>query len=248
MKISDDEVERYLKLFTFHPLPHITLVMQNHMRDPSQRSAQHLLAKEFLGLVHGSGAAAKAETEHRNLFAGGSKTLNIAAVKDARDKSKNSTSSGLEDLSMSLNTFAPQVNAQNAPQKYTSLPMSMVIGSAFPQILYAAGLASSRSEGHRLVSAQGAYVAGQPDQKADTIGNSLNWSALKHFETDKPQKYLIDGNMLVLRVGKWNIRMCHVLEDEEFEAQGLTCPGWEEFKERQSEKGASVVGDTDSAA
>ncbi|KAF2501765.1 hypothetical protein BU16DRAFT_546862 [Lophium mytilinum] len=245
VKSSDDDIERYLKLFTFIPLPEIKLVMTHHRAQPEQRHAQHLVAKEFVSLVHGVPAAEKAEKEHKALFAGGSKTLNLDALKNAPQSPGKASSGAEEDMSMSLNTFAPQVNAQNAPQKYTSLPKSLVMGSAFPQILYSAGLVSSRSEGHRLVSAQGAYVAGQPD--GDSIGNSLNWSAMKHFETDKPQKYILDGNLLVVRVGKWNIRMCHILEDEDFEAQGLTCPGWEDFKERERAKADAAAGKGNSA-
>jgi tyrosyl-tRNA synthetase len=248
MKSSDEEVARYLRLFTFLPLPDIDLVMNKHMQDPSKRIAQHLLAKEFVSLVHSPLAAKNAEADHNNLFSGGSATLNLDAIKIIREKPKKVEYSDGGDLSPSLNTFAPQVNAQNAPSKYTTLPKSMVLGSAFPQILYASGLVASRSEGHRLVSAQGAYVAGQPDEKMDAIGNSLTWSAMKHFETDKPQKYLIDGKMLVLRVGKWNIRMCHVMEDEEFEAQGLTCPGWEEFRQKQKEKADQLAGEEKLAA
>ncbi|KAF2857742.1 tyrosyl-tRNA synthetase [Piedraia hortae CBS 480.64] len=64
---SDEDVERYLKLFTFLPLHDIFAVMEKHRADPSKRRAQHVLASEVLELVHGSETALKARQEHEAL-------------------------------------------------------------------------------------------------------------------------------------------------------------------------------------
>ncbi|XP_036108678.1 tyrosine--tRNA ligase, mitochondrial [Molossus molossus] len=49
----DDSVERYLKLFTFLPLPEIDHIMQLHVREPEKRGPQKRLAAEVTKLVHG---------------------------------------------------------------------------------------------------------------------------------------------------------------------------------------------------
>ncbi|KAM4882459.1 tyrosine--tRNA ligase, mitochondrial [Thomomys bottae] len=49
----DDCVERYLKLFTFLPLPEIHHIMQLHATEPEKRGAQKRLAAEVTKLVHG---------------------------------------------------------------------------------------------------------------------------------------------------------------------------------------------------
>ncbi|KAF6340824.1 tyrosyl-tRNA synthetase 2 [Rhinolophus ferrumequinum] len=50
---QDDSIERYLKLFTFLPLPEIDHIMQLHVREPEKRGPQKRLAAEVTKLVHG---------------------------------------------------------------------------------------------------------------------------------------------------------------------------------------------------
>ncbi|XP_038626065.1 tyrosine--tRNA ligase, mitochondrial [Tachyglossus aculeatus] len=50
---QDDCVERYLKLFTFLPLPEIDHIMAMHAREPEKRGAQKRLAAEVTKFVHG---------------------------------------------------------------------------------------------------------------------------------------------------------------------------------------------------
>ncbi|XP_014721480.2 tyrosine--tRNA ligase, mitochondrial [Equus asinus] len=50
---QDDSVERYLKLFTFLPLPEIDHIMQQHVKEPEKRGPQKRLAAEVTKLVHG---------------------------------------------------------------------------------------------------------------------------------------------------------------------------------------------------
>ncbi|OCK85189.1 tyrosyl-tRNA synthetase mitochondrial precursor [Lepidopterella palustris CBS 459.81] len=234
LRTSDEIVERYLKLFTFVPLHHIDLVMNKHALDPSKRIAQHLLAKELVELAHGAAAAGRAESENKELFSKGTTQIERSAIRQEIAKSMSEVkNSPRSDISPSLNPKAPAVTAQNAPSKNVILPRSLINEGAFPRILYAAGLVSSRSEGHRLVSNQGAYVAAEPAQSRE-MGDQLSWTPIKNFHAQSPPTFVIDGSLLVLRVGKWNIRMCQIVDDEEFEAQGLSCPGWDEFKAQKA--------------
>ncbi|OCL11771.1 hypothetical protein AOQ84DRAFT_286537 [Glonium stellatum] len=248
MRSSDSDVERYLKLFTFLPLEHIELVMQSHIQDPSKRVAQHLLAYEFVELAHGASAAKNAEIQHKQMFSQGTGTIHLSALKEGVSQEQegepaakdgiNSKNPQESYMSPSLNPKAPAVSSQNAPSKHTVLPRSLVFGQAFPKILHAAGLASSKGEGHRLVMNQGAYVASDPSQ-AGRMGDALTWLPIKNFDPELAKHFILEGNLLVLRVGKWNIRMCRIIDDEEFEAQGLSCPGWEEFKMTQAQAKAA---------
>nr|XP_006114448.2 tyrosine--tRNA ligase, mitochondrial [Pelodiscus sinensis] len=49
----DSTVERYLKLFTFLPLPEIEHIMEMHAKEPERRGPQKRLAAEVTKLVHG---------------------------------------------------------------------------------------------------------------------------------------------------------------------------------------------------
>jgi tyrosyl-tRNA synthetase len=67
---DDRDVERYLKLFTFLPLDEIARAMMEHARDPGQRTAQRLLARDVTVRVHGETAAAEAIRTSAALFGG----------------------------------------------------------------------------------------------------------------------------------------------------------------------------------
>jgi tyrosyl-tRNA synthetase len=55
---GDEDVENYLKIFTFLSMEQIEQVASEHKSDPSQRKAQKTLAEEVTKLVHGSGRTA----------------------------------------------------------------------------------------------------------------------------------------------------------------------------------------------
>jgi tyrosyl-tRNA synthetase len=67
---EDEDVERYLKLFTFLPLERIGGVMAEHARDPGLRVAQRELAGEVTSIVHGEAAAQQAARTSSALFGG----------------------------------------------------------------------------------------------------------------------------------------------------------------------------------
>lgn len=50
---SDENVESYLKLFTFLSIDEIAAAMELHARNPKERHAQKILAREVTRLVHG---------------------------------------------------------------------------------------------------------------------------------------------------------------------------------------------------
>lgn len=198
------------------PLPQIKEIMDEHVKDPANRHAQHKLAQEVVELVHGSQAAIDAEASHRVAFG-------------SRSGSKETVSSR-GDLSNSLNRQAPQTNSSNMPPINIVLPTSLIYNQSIARILHSAGLVSSRSEGHRLAANQGAYIGSRADGTG-RMSDDLTFTPVKLFAPERTKDYIIDGDLLILRVGKWKLKVVKIVSDEEFEKRGLNAPGWKEEEE-----------------
>ncbi|KAI0102709.1 tRNA synthetase class I [Nemania sp. FL0031] len=216
MRRPDAEIEKLLKLFTFLPLEQINKIMEEHNQNPPGRHAHHTLAFEVLSLVHGLAEAEATQARHKQMFATG-RTLPVTP-----------TSVGV------LESYPPGQTPASVPQAVNfrpdiQLPESLIMGNSIARILYAAGLAASATDAHRLITHQGAYIGGAPGRKAhqnemmregDITFNSVkNW-----FPGDTPN-FLIDGKMLILRRGKHFIRIVEMVSDEEWEASGRSYPG-----------------------
>lgn len=65
---SDEDVERFLKIFTLLPLNEIKAVMSEHLTAPYKHIGQRLLAKEVTELIHGPQSAVDAEVVSRIIF------------------------------------------------------------------------------------------------------------------------------------------------------------------------------------
>ncbi|KAH7155606.1 hypothetical protein B0J13DRAFT_229799 [Dactylonectria estremocensis] len=201
MRRSDEEVEGLLKMFTFMSLESIQQVMVEHQKEPSQRTAHHALAFEVVSLVHGSQRALEEAKQHEFRFGG--KLPHVI--------NEPPESSGI-------------ITANNAPRSDIKLPRSIMSKSP-ARILFAAGLASSTSDGQRLVTQQGAYIAAQPGQVRGLVPGNLSWTPMKAWFPEETSRYLIDERMLILRKGKHNIRIVELISDEEWKASGEIYPG-----------------------
>lgn len=223
LRTLDADVERYLKLLTFMPLEQIESVMAEHRSQPSQRIAQKKLAFDVLDFVHGEASAIDAAQQHGLVF----KSSQIPIEKPALE-----LGSKPPDVSPLLNPNAPITTANNAPSPHLLLPKSLVYKQPIARVFYSAGLVASRSEGHRLVAKKGAYVGSRPSASG-TMDDHLEYSPALNWHADETEKYIIDGDLLILRVGKWKVKIVKIVDDEEFERLGLTAPGWREEVERQ---------------
>lgn len=202
LRTSDEDIGKYLRMFTFMPLEDIDSLLENHKKDPSQRIAQHKLAREFLELVHGANEAKDAELQHRLLFKG-NKTDIIS--------------------SLTGGTFA----ASKAPSHNVTLPRSLIMQKSVGKILYAAGLATSKSEGHRVAEKHGAYIGGNPEKKTHEPmpDGNISWAQLANWDPKITRKYLINGELLLLRRSKHNVKVIRVVSDEEYALSGEEYPG-----------------------
>ncbi|KAF7782578.1 hypothetical protein Agabi119p4_1954 [Agaricus bisporus var. burnettii] len=68
IKVTDDDVEKYLKLFTFLPRSTIDQIVEAHRLAPEKRTAQRRLAAEVTELVHKREGMVRAETLTKMLF------------------------------------------------------------------------------------------------------------------------------------------------------------------------------------
>jgi tyrosyl-tRNA synthetase len=205
LRTSDEDVGKYLKMFTFMPLEDIDALLEEHKKSPWRRKAQHALARDFLQLVHGAHVAQETETQHRLIF-------NQKQPQPAEP-----------DADMKAGIFTPN----NRPNPNMKLPRSLIFQKSIGKILHASGLASSATEGHQLAYKHGAYIGGPPNRKKFEPMNDgyLSWSIIDNWNPDITRKFLVHGDLLLLRRAKHNIRIVHVVSDEEYVLSGETYPG-----------------------
>ncbi|MGI6395594.1 MAG: tyrosine--tRNA ligase [bacterium] len=81
INVTDEDVEKMLKLFTFLDVAEIEEVCKEHKSAPHLRKAQTLLAKEATKILHGEEGLKNAETASAALFGGDLKGLSEADLK-----------------------------------------------------------------------------------------------------------------------------------------------------------------------
>ncbi len=142
MNLPDTNIETYLKIYTFLPLQEINLLMELHRRNPAERQAQETLARLVTEIVHGPAATAQAVAATDALFG---------------DRAFDSLSR--EEMSVAI-AEAPSVTLSRK---------ELGNGFSLAEALVTGGLASSKSDAHRLISGKGITLSGflveNPDQK-----------------------------------------------------------------------------------
>ena len=200
--------------------------MKEHIKNPGERKAQHTLAREVVELVHGAAESNEAEAQHRRLFRSPSQPPSIPTEVESTDR-------------------PTPITASNAPPIHITLPESLVLGQSIARVMYSAGLVASRSEGHRLAENQGAYIGSKPGGQGG-MGDGLEFTPVKLWDPKVTRDFLLDRELLVLRSGKWKVKIVKVVSDEEFERLGLDAPGWKEGEKHgdanQADKENSVDG------
>jgi len=210
LRTSDADVDRYLKLFTFMPVEKIDSIMEAHLQDPSKRKAQHALALDFVELVHGSKNAVDAANQHFILF--GTKPEEL-----------------LHPVKLPDN-----ISIDNRPKPSLTLPRSFILTKSIGRIIHAAGLTTSATEGHQLITKGGLYIGGQPSgYKGPMADGALNFTPIKLWRVEDTTKFLIDDRLLILRRGKNNIRVIDVIDDAAYAQSGKTFPGYEGYDEEK---------------
>lgn len=203
------------------PIGEIEKVVEDHKMQPSKRLAQHKLACEVVTFIQGEERAKEAQEQHDQVF------RIPLATKHVASEPLDTAGPSNPNFSRLLNPRSPPITSSNAPSPNLILPKSLVYDQPIARLLYHAGLVSSKSEGHRLAMKRGAYIASIPGQKKP-MGDQLEFTPALDWDPSQTEKFIIDGDTVILRVGKWNVRIIKIVSDEEFEKRGLTAPGWKE--------------------
>ncbi|KAL4922499.1 hypothetical protein BDW62DRAFT_172648 [Aspergillus aurantiobrunneus] len=242
VRTPDDVVERYLKMFTFLPIPEISKIMEEQNQDPSKRVAQHALAAEFVELIHGKHEADAVALQHRQLFRPRTSTAEptpLPRTPSSFSSNRKSPTTGFSNPQAG-SPYAPQSNFANMPSVRVTLPKSLVYGQPFFKILWYAGLVSSKSEGHRIVQNKGASVGSRPGlMKHQTGGDmldALSFTPIKTWLPEKTEEFILDDNIMILKLGKWKLKVVTIISDDQFEELGLKAPGWDTIQAEREKK------------
>jgi tyrosyl-tRNA synthetase len=142
LRLPDEGLEKYLKMYTFLSLGEIEALLVRHTAAPQEREAQETLASQVTALVHGPAAAAQA-----------------AAATDALYGETPFDELAEEALQVAL-AEAPSIALTRA---------ELEAGHPLTDALVAGGFASSKSEARRLIEGKGVSLSGlpivDPDQK-----------------------------------------------------------------------------------
>ncbi|KAL8802303.1 MAG: hypothetical protein Q9200_006625 [Gallowayella weberi] len=236
LRSSDEDVHRYLLLFSFIPSQDIDALMAEHNKDPSKRVAQRRLARDALEIIHGEAEVKTIEEQHGIFFAR-SKTSTKKEAKAAKPDITGTKHQPVKkanvptDINPLLNEHAGPT--RHAPAGQTILPRSMVVSQQISRVLYAVGLVASRSEGHRLIAAGGAYIGSAAGPVHTAMPDHVEFTPIKNWVDDYVNNFIIGGNLLILRAGKWKVRVIKIVDDEEFVRLGLDVPGWKEMQEQK---------------
>lgn len=79
---ADDDVARFLHVFSLRPLTEIAAVLAQHAANPALRTAQQALAEELTRMLHGEAGLADAKRATAALFSGDVKSLSSQLLDD----------------------------------------------------------------------------------------------------------------------------------------------------------------------
>ncbi|KAF8270298.1 hypothetical protein EI94DRAFT_1890560 [Lactarius quietus] len=133
MKTNDEDVGRYLKLFTLLPLEKIKQTLEDHGRKPEERIAQKVLAEEVTELVHKVEGVKRAQSITRLLFGTDVSSVNAEDV--------------LEALS--------------GDPRLVSIPANEMYGTTVLRLTVKHGVTKSASAAKSLVAMRGLYLNGR---------------------------------------------------------------------------------------
>ena len=174
-------------------------------------------------MVYGLPEAKSVEEQHAALF----QTATSSPPTTTED------STAISEVPKANNSYQ-YATSTTMPPANVILPRSLVYNQSIARVFYAAGLVTSRVEGHRLASNRGAYIGSRPAKRGG-MGDGVSFTPIMNWKPEETEKFVIDNELLILRVGKWRIRIVKIVSDEEFEEKGLDAPGWQEWKEGKKE-------------
>ncbi|GAA5852968.1 hypothetical protein JCM8547_004751 [Rhodosporidiobolus lusitaniae] len=175
LRTADDEVERYLKIFTFIRVIELEGIMHDHKANPKNRIAQKVLAAEATELIHGAEGLRQALAATDVFYS--------ADLASRGDLSSLITALDASPSSSTSSTAVP------IPSLITRLPKQDHLNQSLEKIVLASGLLASKTQARKAIESGTIQLNGQripPKSHQRMIG-----------EGD-----LLDGKLLVLKAGK----------------------------------------------
>jgi len=165
LQTSDDDVVRYLKLFTFLDKDRIAQLEETVRTQPEAREAQKVLAAECTGIVHGGSAVESVEAASRMLFG----EWNASPPGDV-----------LEVLSREV----PIGEITRA---------ELESGIGLLDVLVKAGIAESKGAARKLIAGGGLYLNNvrQADERRKLVVSDLLWPDAALFRSGKKNYCLL---------------------------------------------------------
>ncbi|GAA6034572.1 hypothetical protein JCM8097_005403 [Rhodosporidiobolus ruineniae] len=178
LRTTDEEVEKYLKIFTFIRVGELDGLMHDHKAQPKNRIAQKVLAAEATELIHGQDGIRQALAATSVFYSSDLSTdTDLPALISALDASSSSSTASATD------------NAVPIPSLLTRLAKADFVGQQLEKVAIASGLFASKTQARKAI-------------EAGTI--TLNGKRLppKSHQRMVTAEDLLDGRLVVLKSGK----------------------------------------------
>jgi tyrosyl-tRNA synthetase len=146
LQTTDEDVEKFLKIFTFLDLDLIAKIVLEHKENPGKRIAQYKLAEEITKIVHGEEQLARAQKSSCVLFGGDLKYLKLDEIRDV--------------FSDVPSTILERAKIEVQP--------------SFSELVLHIGIVSSKSEARRLINQGGLYMNNKRIKDMDLLVNQEN--------------------------------------------------------------------------
>ncbi|OCF54060.1 tyrosine-tRNA ligase [Kwoniella mangroviensis CBS 10435] len=135
LRTTDEDVAKYLKLFTFLPIEEIDSMMAEHEKSKSARKPQKLLASEVTELVHGTDGLSKA----------------LLATEILYPSTKPIISSGMSSIYKTLKS-SDVLAAFEGDSRFHKIPFSEIKDKPISKLCVIYGLCKSRGEASKAIS------------------------------------------------------------------------------------------------
>ncbi|GAA5881568.1 hypothetical protein JCM1840_003446 [Sporobolomyces johnsonii] len=172
LRTTDEEVEKYLKIFTFIRVVELQGIMQDHKAQPSNRIAQKVLAAEATELIHGAEGLRQALAATRLFY-----STDLPSIINA-------------DLIAALDGQAASASSTSTiPSLLVRLPRADFVGQAVEKVALASGLFASRTQARKAI-------------EAGTLQLNGTKLPAKNHQRTIGEADLLEGGLLVLKAGK----------------------------------------------
>ncbi|KAF8540992.1 tyrosine-tRNA ligase [Trichophaea hybrida] len=146
VKLPDKVVEKHLKIFTLLSPSEVDVAVEEHFKASESRSAQHLLAKEVVTLIHGETKASRAFIQTQLLFGPSSDSMKFSA----------------QEI----------IDAFDGDGRLVEMPKAELVGEMVSKIMRRVGAVKTRSEADNILRGGGMYY-GQEGKKIYDLKASI---------------------------------------------------------------------------